>query len=404
VVTLTDERVATLRHRRAEEAAAAATGRVTRARARIDPFPLLAWRRWLLRLVLAFPYLVIGVVGADAGTLMSTTTPNVDHLAALTGLSWSNLDLTRLGEVWPPLGALIVAVVPGGEAGLAVVGALAAGVFLQKMIEVMQQRRFHPVKTLAFGLAIGANPLFVYTVTQNLQGFLGIALFGLGAADMLRFLAGRDTQAGFRAGLLFMTTSLVQASGLLYVTVAALAAPLISLARRGERGARSSTILVVLFPTFSVIASLAFLELVFLHSASPLLTSRIDYDPARWAILPHLVTTLDGFLLLAPMVSGWALAFLVRRPGAALISTTLFAALVVGYVLGLIPTNAGGNVYLTMIVMGVAILPAASTTRASVLITTIALVQVVIAWAAAFNRPVVLDWMQALGTLWGGLR
>ena len=149
---------------------------------------------------------------------------------------------------------------------------------------------------------------------------------------------------------------------------------------------------------------MAFLELVFLHSASPLLVSRIDYDPAKWAILPHLVTTLDGFLLLAPMVSGWALAFLVRRPGAVLISTTLFVALIAGYVLGLIPTNAGGNVYLTMIVMGVAILPAASTTRASVLITTIALVQVVIAWAAAFNRPVVLDWMHAVAVLWGGLR
>jgi hypothetical protein len=400
VVTLTDVRVASLRRRRAE--VLSATGRV--GRARIDPFPLLAWRRWLLRLVLAFPYLVIGVVGAPAAALMSTTTPNIDHVAGLAGLSSANLDLARLGEVWPPLGVLIVAVVPGGQTGLAVVGALAAGVFLQKMIEVMQQRRFHPAKTVAFGLAIGANPLFVYTVTQNLQGFLGIALFGLGAADMLKFLAGRDTQAGFRAGLLFMTTSLVQASGLLYVTVAALVAPLISLARRGERGARASTILVVLFPTFSVLASLAFLELVFLQSATPLLVSRVDYDPAKWAILPHLFTTLDGFLLLAPMVGGWALAILVRRPGAVVISTTLFAALIVGYVLGLIPINAGGNVYLTMIVMGVAILPAATTARASVLITAVALVQVVVAWAAAFNRPVVLDWMLALATTWGGLR
>lgn len=402
MVTLTDVRTASLRLREAERAASAGTGRI--ARARIDPFPRLAWRRWLLRLVLAFPYLLLGVVGSRAGALMSTTTPNIDHLAGLAGLSWSSLDLTQLGEVWPPLGALIIAVVPGGETGLAVVGALAAGVFLQKMLEVMHQRRFHPVKMLAFGLALGGNPLFVYTVTQNLQGFLGVALFGLAAADMLRFLAGRDTQAGFRAGMLFMTTSLVQASGLLYVTVAALAAPLISLARRGERGARASSILVVLFPTFSVLASLAFLELVFLHSSTPLLASRLDYDPARWAILPYLVTTLDGFLLLASMVSGWLLAFLVRRPGAALISTTLFAALICGYVLGLVPGNAGGNIYLTMIVMGVAILPAASTTRASVLITTIALLQVVIAWAAAFNRPVVLDWMQALGTLAGGLR
>lgn len=399
MVTLGNLQLASLRMHRAGKITE--TGRAPRTR--IDPFPLRTSRRWILRLAFALPYLVIGVIGAPASILMSTTTPNLDHLAVDTGLSWSNLELSRLGDIWPPLGALIVGIVPGGQAGLAVVGALAAGVFLQKMLEVMQQRRFHPAKTAAFMLALGANPLFVYTATQNLQGFLGIALFGLGAADMLRFLAGRDTQAGFRAGLLFMATSLVQASGLLYVTVAALAAPLISLARRGERGARPASILVVLFPTFSVLASLAFLELVFLHSASPLFLSRIDYDPAKWAILPHLVSTWDGLLLLAPMISGWLLALIVRRPGAILISTTLFAALITGYVLGLIPTNAGGNVYLTMIVMGIAILPAASTTRASVLITAIAFIQVIIAWAAAFNRPVVLDWMHALTTVLGGL-
>lgn len=393
-MTVSDVRLAALRRRRYDQLTA--PGRL--ARTRIDPFPVIAWRRWLLRLAMAIPYAVIGVFATSTGRLIPESTPNIDQLKAVSQINLMGGDIGWIGELYPPLGTILVSVIPGGSTGLAVVAALAAGIFLQKMIEAMHQRRFHPAKTVAFALAIGANPLFAYTVTQNLQGFLGIALFGLGAADMVRFIAGRDTQAGFRAGLLFMATSLVQASGLLYVTVAALSAPLISLARRHERGARASNILVILFPTFSVFASLAFLELVFLHSDSPLLASRINYDPARWEILPHLVTTLDGFLLLAPMVSGWALAILVRRPGAILISTMLFAALVAAYIVGLIPGNAGGNVYLTMIIMGVAILPAATTNRASVLITSVAALQIVIAWAAAFNRPVVLDWMHALTT------
>ena len=113
------------------------------------------------------------------------------------------------------------------------------------------------------------------------------------------------------------------------------------------------------------------------------------YDPARWAIVPSFVTTLNGFLLVAPMLSGWALALLVRRPGAILISTLLFAALIIGYVFDLIPANSAGNMFLIMTMMGIAILPAANTTRASILITVVAGAQIVIAWAAAFNRPIV---------------
>lgn len=377
----------------------AAPGRT--GRARTDPFPYIAWRRWLLRLVLALPYLLIGIVGASTGSTLAESTPNIDQLAGVAGIDWSSNDISWIGRSHPPLGTALVSVIPGGTLGLAIVASLAAGVFLQKMIEAMHQRRFHPVKTTMFALALGANPLFAYTVTQNMEGFLGVALFGLGAADMIRFIAGRDTQAGFRAGLLFMAAALMQASGLLYVTVAALSAPLITLARRHERGARVANILVIFFPTLAIFACLEFLRIVFLHSSAPLIASRLSYTPERWAILPHLVTTVDGLLILAPLVSGWALALLVRRPGAILISTMLFASLIVGYVVGLIPANAGGNVYLTMIVMGVAILPAASTTRASVLIIAVAALQVAIAWAAAFNRPVVNDWMHALLTAAG---
>lgn len=365
-------------------------------RVRLDAFPRKASHRWLLRLVLAVPFLVLALIEGVSGGLTSGTTVNQDLVARVARIDWTRADVSWVGSLYPPIGTVLTALIPGGTLGLGIAGALLAGPFLQQLIEVMHQRRFHAIKVTAFVLALAANPLFAYTVTTNFEAFLGIAFFGLGAVNMFRFIVNRNTQAGFRAGLLFMVSALSSASGIVYIVVAGITAPLLTLARRGQRGARASNILVILFPTLSTFATVFFLQLVFLHSPFQVLTSQFAYDPARWALVPALFTTLNGFLIIAPMLSGWALALLVRRPGAILISTFLFAALLFGYVFDLIPLNAAGNTFLIMIVMGIAILPAATTMRATVLITVVAGAQIVIAWAAAYNRPVVLDWMGSL--------
>jgi hypothetical protein len=64
---------------------------------------------------------------------------------------------------------------------------------------------------------------------------------------------------------------------------------------------------------------------------------------------------------------------------------------------GLIPVNSAGNVFLIMTMMGIAVVPAARTTRASGLIAAVGAAQIVIAWAAALNRPITLEWMAAIG-------
>ncbi len=158
---------------------------------------------------------------------------------------------------------------------------------------------------------------------------------------------------------------------------------------------------MLLFPTLSAFLTVSFLQLVFLHRPFAFIEAQFHYDPALWATVPQLVTTLNGFLLLAPMISGWILALLVRRPGAVLISTLLFLGLLTGYILGLIPANSAGNTFFIMTMMGMAILPAATTRRADVLITVVAAVQIAIAWAAAYNRPVVLDWMGSIARVLG---
>jgi hypothetical protein len=382
----------------ARAAGAGSTAGASVARVRIDPYPRRRRDRWLLRLLFSLPFVVVAVLGerASAGAPMATSTVNADLVARVARIDWTRADAAWIGSLYPPVGTVLAAITPGGTLGLGILGALIAGPFLQQMLQAMQQRRFPPVESAMFMAALGANPLFAHMVTTNLEAFLGVAAFGVGATNMVRFVAYRNTQAGFRAGLLFAISALSSASGIVYIVVVGLAAPLISLARRGERGARASNVLVLLFPTLSTFATVAFLQLVFLDRPIAFLTAQFHYDPVLWDTVPQLVTTLNGFLLLAPVISGWALALLVRRPGAVLISTLLFLGLLTGYILGLIPANSAGNTFFIMTMMGMAILPAATTRRADVLITVVAAVQIVIAWAAAYNRPVVLDWMGSI--------
>ena len=299
------------------------------------------------------------------------------------------------------LGTVLVRLIPGGAAGLAAAGALVAGILLQQLLEAMVQRRFPWWKSTVFLVAIGANPLFAYTATGNFEALLGIALFGIGAINMVRFVSSRNTKAGFESGILFMLAALADASGLVLVVAAAITAPLLSVARRSESGARWSNVLIVLFPTIAVFGAVMFLEALFGRNPLLVFQNAVHYDPALWALVPELVTTLNGLLILAPVVSGCALALLSRRPGSVLISVFVFGALIIGYVGGLIPVNSAGNVFLIMTMMGIAVVPAARTTRVSGLIAAVGAAQIVIAWAAAFNRPITLQWMAAIGASLG---
>jgi hypothetical protein len=388
MVTLGAERVHSLRR---ELQAAREAGHL---RTRLEPFPSTARARWSIRAAFAAPFLAIAMISA-APTVSSITVnqTTVDHVSTL---AWDRADVAWISQLYPPLGTVLVRLIPGGTAGLAVVGALVAGVLLQLLLEVMVQRRFEWWKSAVFLVAIGANPLFAYTATGNFEAFLSIAFFGIGAINMVRFVSSGNTKAGFEAGILFMLAALADASGLVLVVAAAITAPLLSVARRAESGARWSNVLIVLFPTIAVIGAVMFLQLLFGRDPLSVFENAVHYDPALLTMVPHLFTSLDGVLILAPVVSGSALALLSRRPGSILIAVFVFAALVFGYVFGLIPENSAGNVFLIMTMMGIAVIPAARTVRASVLITVVGAAQVVIAWTAAVNRPITLSWMSAI--------
>jgi hypothetical protein len=372
-------------------------------RTRLDAFPRDPLLRWAMRLALAVPYLLIAWNSAATNDAAALNTPNQQLLDHVATIPWDRADPEWIGEIFPPVSTLFATLLPGGRAGLAIVGALIAGIFLQKLIEIMVQRKFFPTTIVILTLALGANPLFAYTVLENFAAFLGLAFFGIAASDIMRFVAWRDTRSGFRAGMLLMLSSLSDLSGLLYVLTAAAAAPFLRLARAGQKGARAANVLVIIYPTVSALVAIFFINFIFTGSPLNAIEREVlDGAPERFASLGPLFTTVNGWLLVAPVLSAWLIALIVRRPGSIIVSTLVFVAILGAYVLGLLPTGSAGNTFILMTVMAIALVPTPKNRVTTILVDAVAVLQIVIAWAAAFNRPVVVDWMSAVGSGFGG--
>lgn len=372
-------------------------------RTRLESFPRDPLPRWLYRLALSLPYLAVAAITAATSQFLPDT-PNQQLLDRLATIEWQRADPEWIGQIYPPLTTLFAAVVPGGRVGLSIAGALVAGVFLQKLVEIMMQRRF-PISTVVIlTLAISANPLFAYTALENFAAFVGLAFFGIAASGIVRFVAWRDTRSGFRAGMGLMLATLSDLSGLVYVVTSALAAPFLRLARADQKGARGANVLVIIYPTLAALAAIIFLNWVFTGDAlTSLGHGMLDGIGERFASLGPLFATINGWLLAAPVVSAWLVALIVRRPGSILVSTLVFVALLGSFVVGLIPPGSAGNTFIVMTVMAIALIPTANTTPTTILIDAVAVLQIVIAWAAAFNREIVVDWMATIVAAAGAL-
>jgi len=366
-------------------------------RTRLDAFPREPLFRWFLRLLFAVPYLAVAWAASQRAVSARLYTPNHELMVHIAHIDWNRADVNWVGDIFPPLSTLLAAAIPGGEIGLSVAGALVAGIFLQKILEIMVQRNFRPGMTTIMMLALAANPLFAYTVTENFAAFLGLAFFGLGIADVVRFVAWGNTQSGFRAGLFLMLATLSDLSGILYTLTAAGAAPFLRLGRHHQQGARGANVLVIVFPTIAAVAAIAMLNLLFIHRFLGA-TGRglIAGAPERFASVPHLFDQPSGWLLIAPVLSAWVIALIVRRPGSILVSTLVFCAILGAFVIGLIPAGSAGNTFILMTLMAIALIPTRKELITVVMMDVVAVLQIAIAWATAFNRDIVLQWMTTL--------
>ena len=335
-------------------------------RTRLDVWPRRTHRRWLLRGIFALPYVIFAVVVSALG---ATDSPNATLVARATQIDWERADAQWLGEIFPPISTLLAAFVPGGALTLSIIGALSAGVFLQKLIEIMVQRRFARSTIVILMMALALNPLFFYNATQNYAAFLGLLLFGLGLSHIVRFVTWGNTESGFRVGIYFMVAVLTDVTALVYVTAAALSAPILRHRRVGVVGARRANALVILYPSVSALISLAVLNALFLGRPFAGATqSAFTGFGDRLVVVGQFFSTTEGLFVIAPLVSAWLVALIVRRPGAIIISTLVFAAFIVGFALGLLPNGSTGNIFMAMTLLAIALIPTARSARGTLMI------------------------------------
>lgn len=364
-------------------------------RTRLDAWPRRTPRRWMLRGVFALPYVIFALVVSALG---ATNSPNATLVARATQIDWGRADAQWLGDIFPPVSTLLAGFVPGGAFTLSIIGALSAGVFLQKLIEIMVQRRFGRSTIVILMMALGLNPLFFYNATQNYAAFLGLLLFGLGLSHIVRFITWGNTESGFRVGLYFMVAVLTDVTALVYVTAAALSAPFLRHRRAGVRGARRANALVILFPAASALVSLAVLNAVFLGRPFAGATqSAFSGFGDRLVVAGEFFSTTEGLIVIAPLASAWLVALIVRRPGAIIISTVVFAAFIVGFALGLLPTGSTGNIFIAMTLLAIALIPTARSAKGTRLISLVGVLQLIIGWATALTSTTFADWASQLG-------
>ena len=256
-----------------------------------------------------------------------TSRPSAGIAPTRTGSARSSRRCPPCSPPWPAR-----SVVSGSSSS----GAAVVGFFLQKLLEIMVQRRF---PSSSARCCSRPSPAIRCSRTRPPRtcGVPRPCVLRLGITDIARFISWGSTQAGFRAGLLLMLAVLSDISALLYVGAAAPSVPSCAWPRGAEgrsrsesarhrlpdrRRARSDRLAQPHLPRPAARH----------HRPSSCSTARAIGSP-RSATLHQP----SGWLLLASVASAWLVALLVRRPAAIFVSTLVFAAILGAFVLGLLP-------------------------------------------------------------------
>ncbi len=361
---------------------------------RIDKYPAGAWPRWGLRLAIAVFYAIL-VVWYDAasghdwsGTANAALAERVDDLA------WDEPGVAVISQLYPPISSIIAVVIPGGALGLGIAGAVVAGVTLQLVIQSMQRKGFRPWLRIVLAATLALSPAYSYIVTTSFEATLGLMFFGLGMIDLVRFVTYANTQAGFRAGILFACSAFSDTTGLFAALLAAFAGTLIIQSRPGARLANA---VVVVFPTVALTGALALLGIAF--GAGPLAMIRGDlhWDTARAEAYVQSLLAPAGLLYLAPTLLVLAGAIALGYTGVGLVAVLLTAMTALAFILGLTPPGTAGNNFVMMLLLAVAVVPTATTLRNALLTCAISVLLYAAGLAGALQQSAIVSWMRTFG-------
>lgn len=227
-----------------------------RSRARHWPsaFP----QRTLLRLLLCCPYLALALWANHRGFYSTVNTKLVQHASDVTLFS------TRLGFLarsYPPIPTFLAAIVPGGAAGLALLGALAAGGLLHVCWERLIHAQAPGWLIAALLVTLGGTPAFAFDATQDLVGFTALACFAVALAGTLDFLFSARTISGFVAGLGLGAAVFCDPATFVYAAVMAIGVPFLAWERyRRDPPAIVARMVVLAYPTLMFLGAWAFFE------------------------------------------------------------------------------------------------------------------------------------------------
>lgn len=360
---------------------------------RVPRYPRSPLLRWGLRLLIAALFAGLALWWDAAGGDWSGTA-NAALSARVHAIDWLTPGVGVIGQLYPPLTSIVAVCVPGGALGLAIAGAVAAAFTIQAVLQALHRKLFSRAVRIVFILTLGTTPLYVYVVMTNFEATVALMFFGLAMVDLVRFVTWANTQAGFRAGLLFACAAFSDSTTVFSALVAAIGGGLLIQSRTGARRANA---VVVVFPTLMLFGSLAVLGTAF--GAGPLAMIRGDlhWNADRAADLAASFLTPAGWLFLAPLVLIIIAAFGLGHAGTALIAVLLQASTSLAFIVGLTPPGVAGVTYVLLLLLAVAIVPTPTNSSQALLTSGVSVLLCILGWLTAWQWPVVSSWLSVFG-------
>jgi hypothetical protein len=357
-------------------------------------FPLRLSARMALRGALCLPYLALAGWAAARGI----HTP-IQLALAREGASvrWGSTVLTWIANAYPPIPVAIASLASGSASLLGVAGALAAGGVLQLAWERLREAELAWWAQAAVLVAIGATPVFGFVATEDLSGFLGLALFSFALAGLVEFLLEGRTRSGFVAGIALGLAACCDPSALLYVASGCVAVPLLLRGRPRWPGVTRSAIAVLVFPSLAALCGWAFFEWRFTgtpYHALAIAPEAFSFPHGVLASARTALAHLGVALGETPLFLVSAIVLVARRPLAGLALVLVPLDLGLSFFFGLGASMSEGLVLLA--VAATLGLPRPLGRRAGIAVVVASATQVVLWVSVAMNDPGLSGWWHAL--------
>ena len=360
---------------------------------RLPKYPVSRLHRWCLRAVYAAFYAGLAIWwDLESGHDWSGS-PNHALAERVASIDLST-SVEGIAQLYPPITSLAAVLIPGGPLGLAIAGAVVAAFTVQFLLQSLRRKLLPLPLRVIFTLSLATTPLYTYTVMTNFEATVALLFFGVGMVDLVRFASWANTQAGFRAGILFACAAFSDSTTVFAALVAAAGGGLLVQSRPRARLANA---VVVAFPTVTLFASLAALGIAF--GAGPLSMIRGDlvWHPERAEGFLQSLGTPAGWLYLAPMVIMIVTAIALGHPGTSLIVVFLVLSVLLAFFLGLTPPGVAGVTYALLLLLAMAIVPRPISVGQSVLTASVSVALWIVGWLTAFQWQIVVEWMQIFG-------